>query len=268
VVQQSPLFVAAEVREVGQTGGETSTILSLATAIEPAWLAELFPEDLGRDTRCFYDATARRVYAEENVRFRGLALEKRVVEPPPAEEAARLLAEEILAGRLKLSEWDHGVEQWILRLNRLSAWCPELDLPPVTDADRRHLVEQICHGAFTYKEIRDRPVKPVVQSWLSAAQRGLLDEHAPERLELTNGRKPKVAYDAANPPHIALRIQELFGVTQTPKIARGRVPVVVHLMSPAMRPVQVTQDLAGFWREHYPRIKQELQRRYPKHEWR
>jgi len=268
VVQQSPLLVAAEVREVGQTGGETNTILSLATAIEPAWLAELFPEDLGRDTRCFYDATARRVYAEENLRFRGLALEKRVIEPPPAGEAARLLAEEVLAGRLKLNEWDHGVEQWILRLNRLSGWCPEFELPPVTGADRRHLVEQICHGAFTYKEIRDRPVKAVVQSWLSAAQRGLLDQHAPERLELANGRKPKVAYDTANPPHIALRIQELFGVTQSLKIALGRVPVLVHIMSPAMRPVQVTQDLAGFWREHYPRIKQELQRKYPKHEWR
>lgn len=268
VVHDRPLFVAAEVREVGQTGGETNTILSLATAIEPAWLSELFPEDLGRETRCFYDPTARRVYAEEQRRFRGLALEKRALEPPPADEAARLLAEEVLAGRLKLETWDHGVEQWIVRLNRLSAWCPELELPPISEADRRHLVEQLCHGVFTYKELKDRPVKPVVEGWLSAAQRELLDRHAPARLELANGKHPKVAYDAANPPHIALRIQELFGITQTPRIALGRVPVLVHIMSPAMRPVQVTQDLAGFWQEHYPRIKQELQRKYPKHEWR
>lgn len=267
VVQHSPLLVATEVREVGQTGGETSTILSLATVIDPAWLAELFPDDLGRDTRVFYDATARRVYAEEQLRFRGLALDKRAIEPPPAEAAAQLLAEEVLAGRLALNEWDHATEQWILRLNRLSAWCPEFELPPIGDADRRHLIEQLCHGAFTYKDIKDKPVRSLVQSWLRAAQRDLLDKHAPERLALANGRQPKVTYDATNPPHVALRIQELFGVTQTPKIALGRVPVLVHILAPSMRPVQVTQDLANFWKEHYPRIKSELQRKYPKHKW-
>jgi ATP-dependent helicase HrpB len=65
-----------------------------------------------------------------------------------------------------------------------------------------------------------------------------------------------------------LRIQELYGVTQTPKIAMGRVPVVVHILTPGMKPIQITQDLASFWSEHYPKIKSELQRKYPKHEWR
>ena len=268
VVQGSPLFVAAEVREVGQTGGETQTLLTLVTAIEPDWLRTLFPDDLGRQTRVFFDATTRRVQAEEQVRFRDLALETRRVEPPPADDAARLLADEVVAGRLRLSEWDHGVEQWILRLNLLSGWCPELGLPRITDEDRRHLIEQLCHGAFSYKEIKDKPVKAVVMSWLSHAQRELLDQHAPERLALSNGRKPKVSYESGGAPFIALRIQELFGVTQTPKIARGHVPVVVHILAPSHRPVQVTQDLAGFWTEHYPRLKQELQRKYPKHEWR
>ncbi len=268
VVQHSPLLVATEVREVGQTGGDTSTILSLATAIDPAWLTELFPDDLRRDTQVFYDSTARRIYAEEQLLFRGLTLDKRAIEPPPPEAAARLLAEEVLAGRLALTEWGHAIEQWILRLNLLSEWCPDLELPPIRDADRRHLVEQLCHGALSYKEIKDKPVRALVQSWLSAGQRDLVEKHAPERLELANGRKPKVTYEAANPPHIALRIQELFGITQTPKIARGRVPVVVHILAPSMRPVQVTQDLANFWKEHYPRLKSELQRKYPKHEWR
>lgn len=268
VVQDSPLFVAAEVREVGRSGGDTQTILSLATAIEPAWLEELFPADLARQTRCFYDAVTRRIYAEELRCFRGLALDKRVIEPPPLDEAARLLADEIVAGRLRLEGWDDSVEQWILRLNLLRRWCPELGLPPLTEADRRHLIEQVCHGAFSFREVRHRPVKPVVQSWLSPAQRLLLDRHAPERLELGNGLRPRIVYDAANPPHFALRIQELYGVTQTPSIALGRVPVVARILAPNMRPVQVTQDLAGFWREHYPRLKQELQRKYPKHQWR
>jgi len=107
-----------------------------------------------------------------------------------------------------------------------------------------------------------------VMSWLSEAQRQLLDKHAPERLTLPNGRTPKVTYEAAGSPHIALRIQDLYDVTQTPKIAMGRVPVVVHILTPGMKPVQVTQDLANFWREHYPKIKSELARKYPKHLWR
>lgn len=268
VVQHAPLFVVAEVREVEGKDEEVRTILSLATAIQAEWLRELFPEDIQGDLKVQFDPTQKRVVAAELSRFRGLALSARRVEPPPAEAAAQLLADEVVAGNLVLKEWDHGVEQWILRLNLLSKWCPEFELPPITEDDRRHLIEQVCHGAIGYKDIKDREVRPVVQSWLSHAQRELLDKHAPERLSLPNGRTPKVSYEASNPPHIAMRIQELYDVMQTPKIAMGRVPVLVHILTPGMKPVQVTQDLANFWREHYPKIKSELQRRYPKHEWR
>jgi ATP-dependent helicase HrpB len=268
VVQHAPLLVAAEVREVEGKDEEVRTILSLATAIEADWLRELFPDDIRGELKVQFDATQKRVVAAELCRFRGLALSAKRVEPPPAEAAARLLADEVVAGNLVLKEWDHTVEQWILRLNLLSKWCPEFELPPIIEDDRRHLIEQVCQGAIGYKDIKDRDVKLVVQSWLSHAQRELLDKHAPERLSLPNGRTPKVSYEASNPPHIAMRIQELYDVTQTPKIALGRVPVLVHILTPGMKPVQVTQDLANFWREHYPRIKSELQRRYPKHEWR
>ncbi len=267
VVQTSPLLVCAEVREVGGREGEVSTILSLATAVEEGWLRELFPEDLRGEMRVEYDAVQKRVLAAELVRFRGLALAARRVEPPPAEEAARLLAEEVMAGRLALREWDHGVEQWIQRLALVAQHCPELGLAPLTEGDRRSIVEQLCLGSYGYKDIKDKPVKPVVMGWLGEAQREWVDKYAPERLTLENGRTPKVTYEAGRAPFVAVRIQELFGVTQTPRIAMGRVPVVVHILTPGMKPVQVTQDLAGFWREHYPRVKSELQRRYPKHLW-
>ena len=268
VVHDSPLLVAAEVREVEGRDGELNTLLSLATAIEERWLRELFPEDLAAEQKVFFDATAKRVLGAELVRFRDLALSAKRVEPPPADAAARLLAEEVAAGRLVLKNWDHSVDQWILRLNLLSGWCPELGLPPITEDDRRHLVEQLCHGAIGYKDIKEREVKPVVTSWLSSSQRDLLDKHAPERLSLPNGKTPKLTYVADGPPYIALRIQELYDVIATPRIALGRVPMLVHILAPSMRPVQITQDLAGFWREHYPRVKSELQRKYPKHEWR
>jgi len=160
------------------------------------------------------------------------------------------------------------VEQWILRLNLLAEWCPELGLPPIGLEDRRHIIEQICHGATAYKDLKDREVKSTLRSWLEPWQQDLLDKHAPERVTLSNGRTPKVTYEAAGPPFISLRIQELFDVAQTPRIAQGRVLLSVHILAPSMRPVQVTQDLANFWRQHYPGIRSELRRRYPKHEWR
>ena len=268
VVQHSPILVAAEVREIEGRDKAVNTLLSLATAVEPDWLRELVPDELQGVVSTSYDVASRRVYAEEKVVFRGLALYSKRVEPPPSDAAANLLAAEVIAGRLPLREWDHTVDQWIIRLNCLSRWCPELNLPPLTDLDRHDLVAQLCHGAFCYKDIRDLDVQPMVKSWLSTAQQALVDKHAPERLDLPNGRKPKVTYVADGPPFIALRIQELYDVTQTPRIGLGRIPVLLHILAPSMRPVQITQDLAGFWREHYPRIKQELQRKYPKHLWR
>jgi ATP-dependent helicase HrpB len=108
----------------------------------------------------------------------------------------------------------------------------------------------------------------VVKAWLSRDQEPLLDKHAPERLTLSNGRTPKVVYEAGSAPYIAVRIQDLYDVNASPRIGMGKVPILVHILAPNMRPVQITQDLAGFWREHYPRVKQELQRKYPKHQWR
>jgi ATP-dependent helicase HrpB len=266
VVQKSPLLVVAEVREI--EGREVNTILSLATAVEVEWLRELFPEDIESDLHIQFDSTQKRVVAAELLKFRGLALSAKRLEPPPADAAARILADEIIAGRLLPPNWDHHVEQWLARLNFLCMNCPELQLPPFGDEDKKSVIEQLCLGAVSYKDIKERDVKPVVMSWLSAAQRELLNKHAPERLTLANGRTPKVNYEPGKSPFISLRIQELYDVNQTPKIAMGKIPVVVHILTPGMKPIQVTQDLASFWREHYPKIKPELARKYPKHFWR
>jgi ATP-dependent helicase HrpB len=268
VVRSNPLIVAAEVQELGGRQGEVNTLLSLVTAIELDWLQELFSRDMKTEQRVVFDSTTRRVQADQVVLFRGLIVSTRRIEPAPPDAGARILADEVLSGRLQLPTWDHGVEQWILRLNLLARWCPDLQLPPIEGEDRRHIIEQICLGAVSYKELKDREVKSAVMSWLSAGQREVLNKYAPERVTLVNGRTPKVTYERDTPPYISLRIQELFGVTQTPTIAMGRVSLSVHILAPSMRPVQVTSDLANFWREHYPRIKSELQRKYPKHEWR
>jgi ATP-dependent helicase HrpB len=90
---------------------------------------------------------------------------------------------------------------------------------------------------------------------------------APERVPLAGGRQVRVTYDRNHAPWIASRLQDFFGMREGPRVAGGRVPLVLHLLAPSNRPVQVTSDLAGFWERHYPQVRRELGRRYPKHKW-
>ena len=266
VVRDAPLFVAGEVREISGKDG-VQTLLSMATAIREEWLRELFPDAFSEHVEVFYEKTLRRVMARRESRFRDLVLKTGQTDKVPPSEAAALLAREVLSGNCPLEHWDHAVDQWIVRLNRLREWMPELELPALGPDDRAALIEQLCYGAATYKEIKERAVWPVVKSWLSPQQEAMLEKYAPERLEMPNARKFKIAYDPSGPPTIAVRIQDLYGVEQSLLIAAGRVPVTIQVLAPNHRPIQITQNLATFWRESYPKIKQELQRRYPKHVW-
>jgi ATP-dependent helicase HrpB len=144
---------------------------------------------------------------------------------------------------------------------------PELNLTAIADADRAQLIEQVCYGATSYMQIKDKPVWPVLKARLSPQQQARVEEHAPERIELKSGRRAKVVYSASGPPTISARIQDLYG-TNALTVAGGRVPLRIQVLAPNNRPVQVSENLATFWRETYPKLKQELQRKYPKHEWR
>ncbi len=267
VVQHAQLLVASDVREI-EIKGELTTLLNTATAIEESWLRELFPDAFRTETRVSYDPIQRRVVARTQMMFRDLVLGSSLTEKVPPDEAAQVLANAVIDGTCVLANWDNFVEQWITRVNRLREWMPELELPAIADDERRAIIEHICHGATTYKDIKDRAVLPVVKSWLSPMQQELVDKFVPERVSLPNGKKWKIVYDAKAAPTIAARIQELYGVEGSLTIASGRVPLVIQVLAPSHRPIQVTQNLSTFWREAYPKIKQELQRKYPKHEWR
>lgn len=268
-IQKSPTLVAAEISEIGGRDGEVQTILSLATAIDEAWLRELFPADFRELREVRYDPEAKRVVTRRERRFRDLVLEARAgSEEAPLDAAAALLADEVMAGRLKLQAWDETVEEWIVRVNRLAEWFPELEVNPLTPADRRTLIEQICYGELGYKDLRDKPVMPVLRDWLTAEQLGALDTLLPERLTMANGRKSRLRYAAAGPPLLSARIQELYGVEGRFTLGQGRVPVKIEVLAPNQRPIQVTDDLTAFWRDMYPQVKAELSRRYPRHEWR
>jgi ATP-dependent helicase HrpB len=267
-VQEAPLLVAAEITEI-ESRGEVNTLLGLCTAVEEAWLKELFPEDFQDAGGVVYDEAQRRVLTRRERRFRDLVLEsKPTADEPPEGEAAAILAREVMAGRIVLAEWNEAVEQWITRVNCLAKWWPELEVNPIADADRATLIEQICYGSHGARELKDKPVMPILRDWLLPEQLALLDEYLPERIEMANGRKARITYARNGPPVMSARIQELYGVSSGFTLGHGRVPVKIEVLAPNQRPIQVTDDLSNFWREQYPKVKQELQRRYPRHEWR
>jgi ATP-dependent helicase HrpB len=265
-VKNAPAFVAAEITEV--EAREIIVHLRRATAIDPAWLAGLFADDLTVTDGAAWDESRRRVVARKETRFRDLVLETlesdHGVNP---DQAAEILASRVLSGELVLKNWDHTVDQWTARLSLLENAMPELGMPGWSAADRADAIAQICHGAVSYKEIKEANVWRVLREWLNPAQRAALDAYCPERVNLPNGQSARITYAQGKDPFIALRVAHLFGVWETPAIVNGRVPLLVHILTPGQKPWQMTRDLKGFWAAGYAQMKKEVAGRYPRHPW-
>ncbi|MFL6567695.1 MAG: ATP-dependent helicase C-terminal domain-containing protein, partial [Chthoniobacterales bacterium] len=267
VVHRAPLLVASEVREIESSDKDRQVLLTLCTRIEEEWLRELFPEAFRENIEVAFDSTARRVTGRRQTAFHDLVLRSEAADVPE-DQAAALLAREVLAGTCQLKNWDNAVEQWITRVNFITAKFPEVQMPTIGEPEKLLMIEEVCRGAFGYKDIKDRPVWGAVKSWLTPQQQQLVEQLAPERIVLPNERKAKITYSESSSPTVAARIQDLYGVERNLSIGRGRVPLVIQVLAPNHRPIQITSDLEGFWRDAYPKIKKELQRKYPKHEWR
>lgn len=266
--QNSTFLVAAEINDIEGRDREAQVQLSMATQIEESWLRDLFPDDFTERSEVCFDQTQNRVVVRSERVFRDLILECKDRDAEPSPEASACLAHHVVAGDLTLKQWDDAVEQWIIRVNRLAAWMPELGLTPITEADRELIIAEVCRDAVCYRDIKDKPVMSSVKSWLAPAQHQMVEKFVPERITLPSERKAKITYSADSDPFIAAKIQDLYDLKQAPALCGGRVPLTVQILAPNMRPVQVTRDLESFWKEAYPKLSQELKRRYPKHEWR
>jgi ATP-dependent helicase HrpB len=266
IAKQAVAFVATEMTEV--EGREVIVHLRRATAMDISWLAELFPHDLHRQEGVAWDDMRKRVVARRSTTFRDLILEQQDSDiGVNLSLAAEMLAERVISGELTLKNWDDPVEQWTARLNLIAKLMPELGLPSWQDDDRVAAIAQICHGAVSYKEIKEAPVWPVLRDWLSPIQHQSLEQHAPESIKLSADRKAKIIYPAEGDPYIAVKVQHLFGTWETPRIAGGKLPLLVHICAPNQRPWQMTKDLASFWKQGYTQMKKDLAGRYPKHDW-
>jgi ATP-dependent helicase HrpB len=268
VVQNATLIVAGEISEIQGRGGEVNVLLSLATAIEESWLEELFPGDLKNGKTVIFDASLRRVVLTEERRFRDLVLESKTTsENPPEEDAARLLAEQVSTGGLKLGQWNEKVDRWIVRVNRMAEWFPELEVTAISVADKALLIEQICYGCFGARDLKDQPVMPVLKDWLRVEQLAVMDDYMPEQIIMPNGRNARIRYAEEGPPILSARIQELEGVPHDFRLGSGRLAVKFEILAPNQRPVQMTNNLGEFWTTLYPQIRSQLAGRYPKHRW-
>jgi ATP-dependent helicase HrpB len=145
--------------------------------------------------------------------------------------------------------------------------CPEIALPDAGEAAIEAALGALCAGRRSFDELREADLAGAVLGAAGPAAARALDEVAPEAITLPGGRRARLEYAPGAPPSLASRLQDFFGMAEGPRVARGRVPVVLHLCAPSGRPVQVTTDLAGFWARHYPAIAKELRRKYPKHAW-
>ncbi len=136
----------------------------------------------------------------------------------------------------------------------------------IAKPDVESAIGELCQGLKSFAELKDAAAS-LIPTLEQRAGSKLLSDVAPARIRLPSGRQTKVNYEPGKPPWISSRLQDFFGLRETPRIANGAVPLVVHLLAPNHRPVQTTSDLAGFWQRLYPQVRRELSRRYPKHAW-
>jgi ATP-dependent helicase HrpB len=259
-VSEPELFVCVDV-----DASKTETLVRQASAVQRDWLP---PALVSAATEVAFDEQTERVTARRRVRYDDLLLEESPAALPDGEEVARVLcaaASERL-GRV-LPPDDSAAGLYLLRLRCLREWMPELSLPACDEADLRDLLPWLCPGRRSFEELRRADWLGALQGRLTHQQLQVVEREAPERLEVPSGSRLALRYEAGRPPLLAVRIQEVFGLRDTPRVAGGRVRVLLHLLAPNYRPQQVTDDLASFWANTYPLVRKELRARYPKHAW-
>jgi ATP-dependent helicase HrpB len=245
--------------------GKTETLVRQASLIERAWLPA---EHIKISTQVSFNPDTEGVTARRRISYLDLLLEESPAAFPDEAEVARVLAEAASANLDKVRPpADSPAGRFLLRVRCLCQWMPELDLPEFSDNDLRDVLPWLCPGCRSFADLRKASWFDVLQNKLTVQQRHLVEREAPERIQVPSGSRIALTYEEGRPPILAVRIQELFGLADTPRIAGGRVRVLMHLLAPNQRPQQITDDLASFWKNTYQQVRKGLRARYPKHAW-
>lgn len=229
-----------------------------------------------------WDDARRALVAERVQRFDGIVLDARPAGKVDPAQAAQALTDAVRTLGIDALPWRESLAQWRARVRCLRAWMPELALPDLSDdallADLDTWLKPAFAGktrldALSEDELSEALKSGVAKTGIDWALRQRIDALTPTRITVPSGMERRIEYaydpvaDAPEPPVLAVKLQELFGLADTPRVADGRVPLTLHLLSPGGRPLQITQDLRSFWERTYPEVKKEMKGRYPKHPW-
>lgn len=274
VVRSSEFMVAvdAETRRDARGGWTPRTagtpVVRMASRIETDWLIELFADRVADETECAWSDADERAYDVRRLVYDGLVIDETRRPARPGSEAATLLLNAALGRHDIIGNKD--IAQLLGRIRFVAGAAPGLGLVPLEENAVEECLAEICSSCTSITELRaamPAALAAAINRRAGPNSARVLARFAPEKVRLARGREVKVHYSAGSAPWIASRLQDFFGMKTTPAIADGRRPLVVHLLAPNQRAVQVTSDLEGFWERHYPALRRELGRRYPKHAW-
>lgn len=257
-LEKAEFFVALEIEDRPDKG---LPLVRQAARIEPELLLEVFPERVRERATLDWNRTAERVESRSALLYDELVIEESRSHTPPPGEAAELLARKALEAGL----------QRFAQPEAMAALLGRAKFAGLGEVKPEEVLRGMCGGLKSFAELermtRDGGLEAALVEALGPQARRKLEQLAPARIQLPSGRWAPVHYAEGQPPWVASRLQDFFGMDETPRVGADRTPLVAHLLAPNRRPVQMTQDLAGFWRRLYPQVRKELSRRYPRHAW-
>jgi len=231
-------------------------LIRMTARIEPEWMIDLFPDRVKEQSTVEWNPVKERAEAVSTLLYDELVIQESRGAVPDLAAAAELLAQKALEAGIGHFVNADALNEFVGRIEFAGFEPPELS----------QLLRDLCVGLRSFTELKDAAANliPMLERKMAARR---LNEVAPAHIRLQSGRQAKVHYERGKQPWIASRLQDFFGMHDTPRIGLERTPVVIHLLAPNQRPVQTTTDLAGFWERLYPQVRRELMRRYPKHPW-
>ena len=263
---RQPLLVAATL-----DAGEGEGLIYLAATLRAETLPALMPSHVKIEEEVRWDAEQQIVIARHVERLGALVLDSTPLKKADPAKLRAAMLEGVRRLGLDVLPWTDEARQWQARVLSLRQWFPEEDWPDVSDAALATTLNDwlapYLDGSTRRNHLARLDMLSILKARLDWKQGQQLDSDAPTHLAVPSGSHLKLEYKPGESPVLAVKLQEMFGLADTPRIARGRVPVTLHLLSPARQPIQVTQDLHGFWERTYAEVKKELKGRYPKHPW-
>ncbi|MEW8553551.1 MAG: ATP-dependent helicase HrpB [Candidatus Thiodiazotropha sp.] len=251
--------------------GETQGRARLAAAITETEIRHLPDIEIANESRVEWDKREQRVKAYEEERIGAVVLTHRPTAAPDPDAVAGAMLQGVAGMGLAALPWNKQLRNWQMRACWLGSQLDDSNWPDLADAWlSAHLDDWLAPwlaGIGSRDQLQRIDLTGILHGMLDWRQKQRLEREAPSHLQVPSGSRIPLRYSQEAAPVLAVRLQEMFGLADTPRICNGRVPVMLHLLSPAQRPMQITDDLVGFWERTYPQVKRELKGRYPKHYW-